>query len=308
MDERRKVANLGPVGVWVWQGDITAAGTEDANAANNEGCSAPGVAGAILRAAGDEVEAEAVAQGPWPAWAAARPAPAGSPAAGSGRSCTPRPWPRAARPAPRPSAAPPRPRWVWPPPKAGQRALFALGTGVGGVPLAAAAMAAAAARPRRRARAGSDGGVRPLRPGGPGAVRGRPRAGAEGQGWILSWTTWRRGVAAGADRRLGRAGGRHSQRLHLPDRPGQRRDGPAPGTGAYAGLGRAAHAHGRGLSGRVWICGQPLAIPDYSRWEGRVPQIASDAFRVVLGVPLVSAWDGHRRPRPGLLRGGPGIS
>ena len=38
MDERRKVANLGPVGVWVWQGDITAAGTEGiVNAANNEG-------------------------------------------------------------------------------------------------------------------------------------------------------------------------------------------------------------------------------------------------------------------------------
>ena len=45
---------------------------------------------------------------------------------------------------------------------------------------------------------------------------------------------------------------------------------------------------GEGLSGRVWETGQPLAIPDYSRWEGRVRQVATDAFRAVLGVPLVS--------------------
>ena len=67
MDERRKVASIGPVGVWVWQGDITAAGTEAiVNAANNEGWLGSGVAGAIRRAAGDQVEAEAVAQAPWP--------------------------------------------------------------------------------------------------------------------------------------------------------------------------------------------------------------------------------------------------
>ena len=67
MDERRKVATIGPVGVWVWQGDITAAGTEAiVNAANNQGWLGSGVAGAIRRAAGDQVEAEAVAQAPWP--------------------------------------------------------------------------------------------------------------------------------------------------------------------------------------------------------------------------------------------------
>jgi PAS domain S-box-containing protein len=60
------------------------------------------------------------------------------------------------------------------------------------------------------------------------------------------------------------------------------------GTGAYAGLVGLRMLKGEGLSGRVWESGQPLAIPDYSRWEGRVPQITSDAFRAVLGVPLVS--------------------
>ncbi len=73
MDERRKVATLGPTDVWVWQGDITAAGTEGiVNAANNEGWLGSGVAGAIRRAAGSEVEAEAVAQAPWPVGDAVR--------------------------------------------------------------------------------------------------------------------------------------------------------------------------------------------------------------------------------------------
>ncbi|HEV2872432.1 MAG TPA: macro domain-containing protein, partial [Actinomycetota bacterium] len=76
MDERRKVATLGPTDVWVWQGDITAAGTEGiVNAANNEGWLGSGVAGAIRRAAGAEVEAEAVAQAPWPVGDAVRTGP-----------------------------------------------------------------------------------------------------------------------------------------------------------------------------------------------------------------------------------------
>jgi O-acetyl-ADP-ribose deacetylase (regulator of RNase III) len=67
VDDRRKVARCGGTDVWVWQGDITAAGTEAiVNAANNEGWLGSGVAGAIRRAAGDQVEAEAVAQAPWP--------------------------------------------------------------------------------------------------------------------------------------------------------------------------------------------------------------------------------------------------
>jgi PAS domain S-box-containing protein len=60
------------------------------------------------------------------------------------------------------------------------------------------------------------------------------------------------------------------------------------GTGAYTGLVGVRMLKGEGLSGRVWETGQPLAIPDYSRWDGRVPQIAAEDFRAVLGVPLVS--------------------
>jgi PAS domain S-box-containing protein len=60
------------------------------------------------------------------------------------------------------------------------------------------------------------------------------------------------------------------------------------GTGAYGGLVGLRMLKGEGLSGRVWETGAPLAVPDYSRWEGRVRQVASDAFRAVLGVPLRS--------------------
>jgi PAS domain S-box-containing protein len=60
------------------------------------------------------------------------------------------------------------------------------------------------------------------------------------------------------------------------------------GTGAYSGLVGLRMLKGEGLSGRVWETGAPLAIPDYSRWEGRVRQVAADAFRAVLGVPLLS--------------------
>ncbi|HEX7146622.1 MAG TPA: ATP-binding protein [Actinomycetota bacterium] len=60
------------------------------------------------------------------------------------------------------------------------------------------------------------------------------------------------------------------------------------GTGAYTGLVGLRMLKGEGLSGRVWETGQPLAIPDYSRWEGRVRQIAAADFRAVLGVPLIT--------------------
>jgi PAS domain S-box-containing protein len=60
------------------------------------------------------------------------------------------------------------------------------------------------------------------------------------------------------------------------------------GTGAYTDLVGLRMLKGEGLSGRVWESGAPLAVPDYSSWDGRVRGMATDAFRAVLGVPLVS--------------------
>jgi O-acetyl-ADP-ribose deacetylase len=75
-DAGQRLASLGPVEVWLWRGDITQLEVEAiVNAANNQGWLGSGVAGAIRRAAGDEVEREAVAQAPWPLGGAVRTGP-----------------------------------------------------------------------------------------------------------------------------------------------------------------------------------------------------------------------------------------
>ena len=143
----RRVARCGATDVWVWQGDIPAAGTEAVvNAANNQGWLGSGVAGAIRRAAGDEVEREAVAQAPWAVGDAVRTGPgrlAGqgvrailhAAAMAPGRPASAAAVGGATAAALRLAAAE----------GLGSVALPAIGTGVGGVELeeAAAAMAAA---------------------------------------------------------------------------------------------------------------------------------------------------------------------
>ena len=58
---------LGPLTLQVWEGDLTRADTEAvANAANTALWMGAGVAGALKRAGGPEIEAEAVARGPIP--------------------------------------------------------------------------------------------------------------------------------------------------------------------------------------------------------------------------------------------------
>jgi O-acetyl-ADP-ribose deacetylase (regulator of RNase III) len=72
----RRLARSGEAEVWLWRGDITDLEVEAiVNAANNQGWLGSGVAGAIRRAAGDEVETEAVAQGPWEVGGAVRTGP-----------------------------------------------------------------------------------------------------------------------------------------------------------------------------------------------------------------------------------------
>jgi O-acetyl-ADP-ribose deacetylase len=72
----RSVGRCGTTDVRVWQGDITTLEVDAiVNAANNQGWLGAGVAGAIRRAAGGEVEREAVAQGPWPVGEAVRTGP-----------------------------------------------------------------------------------------------------------------------------------------------------------------------------------------------------------------------------------------
>jgi O-acetyl-ADP-ribose deacetylase len=75
-DVGRRLARHGPAEVWLVRGDITELEVDAiVNAANNQGWLGSGVAGAIRRAAGDEVEREAVAQAPWPVGDAVRTGP-----------------------------------------------------------------------------------------------------------------------------------------------------------------------------------------------------------------------------------------
>src|SRR5918995_1475818 len=222
MDERRKVASCGATGVWVWQGDTTAA-----------------------------------------------------------------------RPAPRPSAAPPRPRCAWPPPR-----------GWPAWPCPPWAPGSAGSGWRRRPRPWG----RPCASTPPGRPRSapwcspsttwRPLSGSGGP-WSASWAPAMDPeldplAAGGLLERIvawaGQAVGTPNGYICLIE-PDSGEMVLRLGTGAYSGLVGLRMLKGEGLSGRVWETGQPLAISDYSRWEGRVPQIAAENFRAVLGVPLIIGGD-----------------
>jgi len=143
----RSLARCGATDVRVWQGDITALAVDAiVNAANNEGWLGAGVAGAIRRAAGDEVEREAVAKAPWAVGDTVRTGPgrlAGrgvkailhAAAMAPGRPASVEAVGSATAAALRLAAAE----------GLGSVALPALGTGVGGVDLEAAAAAMASA-------------------------------------------------------------------------------------------------------------------------------------------------------------------
>jgi PAS domain S-box-containing protein len=60
------------------------------------------------------------------------------------------------------------------------------------------------------------------------------------------------------------------------------------GTGVFAAEAGGRLAPGEGLAGRVWQTGRPLAVRDYSHWEGRADLFAQSAFRAVVGVPLTA--------------------
>jgi PAS domain S-box-containing protein len=48
---------------------------------------------------------------------------------------------------------------------------------------------------------------------------------------------------------------------------------------------------GEGLSGKVWDCGKPIAVEDYSRWKGRTSLYEGADFGAIVGVPIY--WQGR---------------
>jgi PAS domain S-box-containing protein len=62
----------------------------------------------------------------------------------------------------------------------------------------------------------------------------------------------------------------------------------AVGTGSFAENVDHRIGRGEGLAGRVWESAQPLAVDDYSSWEGRLSRYEDESFRAVVGVPLRS--------------------
>lgn len=45
---------------------------------------------------------------------------------------------------------------------------------------------------------------------------------------------------------------------------------------------------GTGVTGNVWVSGEPIVVQDYPKWEKSIPKYVSAGFRAVMGVPLTS--------------------
>src|SRR4029453_3878119 len=219
------------------------------------------------------------------------PARAGWPGAGSRPSCTPPPWPPAARPAPGPSPPPPPPRGPGPP-----RGGWPAWPCPPSAPGSAGSSWRRPPRPWARPFASTPPGrARSARSCSPSTTR-RPSPGSGGPGSAsldAAMDPELDPLASGGllERIVNWAG----QEVGTPNgyicliEPGSSEMVLRLGTGAYADLVGLRMHKSEGLSGRVWESGHPLAIPDYSQWNGRVPEVPTSPFRAALGVPLLSS-------------------
>jgi PAS domain S-box-containing protein len=57
-------------------------------------------------------------------------------------------------------------------------------------------------------------------------------------------------------------------------------------SGIYNSLVHHPVKKGEGISGRVWLSGEPLKVDDYNRWEGRLPDADRNVLHAMAGVPL----------------------
>ena len=57
-------------------------------------------------------------------------------------------------------------------------------------------------------------------------------------------------------------------------------------SGIYDSLVHHPVKPGEGISGRVWVTGEPLKVDDYNLWEGRLPDTDRDILHAMAGVPL----------------------
>ncbi len=60
-------------------------------------------------------------------------------------------------------------------------------------------------------------------------------------------------------------------------------------SGVYDSLVHHPVKPGEGISGRVWITGEPIKVDDYNTWEGRLPDADRDRLHAMAGVPLKMA-------------------